>query len=482
MGFRVDGRAGAVSRLRWTDHARARPRQPAAGGPLSRTVGRLRRTALPPDARAVLAVRPRAAGRRRAGRGRRSGGSATDLFGDDRGARARHGQRVGCARTCIPRSQRARAREPPRIPPPVLRGGSGSRRRFSRSTPPRQAGWPPTAPWSSGGGFRRRRGGSMQGPPIPAAPGYDLIVDHYLLSHLDRPRAALATLSGMLGPDGTLVLETDHLLSIVEGCQFDAIRHGHRSYLGLSWLRRELEAVDLHVVDARIEPVYGGALRVWARRAKRVAVSDPDGQVAVDCGARRGGGHRHRRRHGPIRGERRTGCAPPCGRTSRTAATDGRRVVGYGAPARAVTFLNAAGIGPELLPVTADRASSKQGCVVPGVGLPIIAPDELRGYLPADVLILAWDLADEIRAGMPWVEEGGGRWLVAVAGAGGRQIRRSRADRRMTRALSLRRRTDRPRRGRRWSGRTAPRPSPPSGRPAAALPREPSGRSRSGHA
>ena len=50
----------------------------------------------------------------------------------------------------------------------------------------------------------------------------------------------------------------------------------------------------------------------------------------------------------------------------------------------------------------------------PGVGLPIVAPDELRGYLPADVLILAWDLADEIRAGMPWVEEGGGRWLVAV--------------------------------------------------------------------
>jgi hypothetical protein len=76
--------------------------------------------------------------------------------------------------------------------------------------------------------------------------------------------------------------------------------------------------------------------------------------------------------------------------------------------------LNALGIGPDLLSVTADRAESKQGRAIPGVGLPIVAPDELRSLLPADVLVLAWDLAEEIRAAMPWVEEDGGRWLVAV--------------------------------------------------------------------
>ena len=245
------------------------------------------------------------------------------------------------------------------------------------------------------------------------ARGFDLIVDHYLLSHLDRPRAALATLSGMLEPDGMLVLETDHLLSIVEGCQFDAIRHGHRSYLSLSWLRRELEAVDLHVVDARIEPVYGGALRVWARRVKRGAVGDTVDQVATIAAREEAAGI------ATAVGLARFATNVDRVRTAvRTYLEDsragGRRVVGYGAPARAVTFLNAAGIGPDLLSVTADRASSKQGRVVPGVGLPIVAPDELRGHLPADVLVLAWDLADEIRAGIPWVEEGGGRWLVAV--------------------------------------------------------------------
>src|SRR6185436_5346210 len=179
------------------------------------------------------------------------------------------------------------------------------------------------------------------------------------------------------------------------------------------WLRRELEAVDLHVVDARIEPVYGGALRVWARRVKGGAVGDPDDQIASIAAREEAAGI------ATADGLARFATNVDRVRTAvRTYLEDsragGRRVVGYGAPARAVTFLNAAGIGPELLSVTADRASSKQGRVVPGVGLPIVAPEELRSHLPADVLVLAWDLADEIRAGIPWVEEGGGRWLVAV--------------------------------------------------------------------
>jgi SAM-dependent methyltransferase len=253
---------------------------------------------------------------------------------------------------------------------------------------------------------------------------FDLIVDHYLLSHLDRPRAALATLSALLGPDGAFVLETDHLLSIVEGCQFDAIRHGHRSYLSLSWLSRELESVGLRVVDARIEPVYGGALRVWARRPGRGHVVDPGGRVRTI-----------------MEGEEATGIASADGLARfatnvdrvRSAArtylehqrSAGRRVVGYGAPARAVTFLNAAGIGAGLLTVTADRAASKHGRVIPGVQLPIVTPDDLRARQPDEVLVLAWDLADEIRASMPWLEDEGGRWLVAlpelaIVGPGGR--------------------------------------------------------------
>jgi SAM-dependent methyltransferase len=242
---------------------------------------------------------------------------------------------------------------------------------------------------------------------------YDLIVDHYLLSHLQRPRAALAAVAEALVPGGRLVIETDHVLSIVEGCQFDAIRHGHRSYLGLQWLLDEFDAAGLGVEAASIQPVYGGALRVRAHREPARASQDlPEDVRAILAREDRAGV------------ATREGLADFAARVDRVRATvrtflessraNRHRVIGYGAPARAVTFLNALGIGPDLLSVTADRAESKQGRAIPGVGLPIVAPDELRSLLPADVLVLAWDLAEEIRAAMPWVEEDGGRWLVAV--------------------------------------------------------------------
>ena len=242
---------------------------------------------------------------------------------------------------------------------------------------------------------------------------FDLIVDHYLLSHLDRPRTAIAALARMLGPGGALVLETDHLLSIVEETQFDAVRHGHRSYLALSWLIRELANVGLSVCDARIEPVYGGALRLWARPGAPPDEIDRDGRIAAITARERAAGLDTAgglagfaasvdRVRSAVRGH------------LEASRSTGRHVVGYGAPARAVTFLNATEIGPELLSVTADRAPSKQGRVIPGVRLPIVAPDQLRDYLPGDVLVLAWDLADEIRTAMPWVEEEGGRWLVGL--------------------------------------------------------------------
>jgi hypothetical protein len=219
----------------------------------------------------------------------------------------------------------------------------------------------------------------------------------------------------MLAPDGTLVMETDHLLSIVDGCQFDAIRHGHRSYLGLSWLREELARLGLRIVDARLEPVYGGALRVRARRGDTVLAAEAQLRISDIVEREQSAGLASQERLGEFasRVDRVIDNVRAYLEERRAAGT---RVVGYGASARAVTFLNAAAIGPDLLAVTADRASSKQGRVVPGVGVPIVPPEDLRQHLPADVLIFAWDLADEIRTSLPWVEGGGGRWLVPLPG------------------------------------------------------------------
>ncbi len=254
--------------------------------------------------------------------------------------------------------------------------------------------------------------GTLDGDTLPPGltPGsFDLVVDSYLLAHLERPRLAVRRLAGLLAPGGTLVLELDHLLATVEGGQWDAIRHGHQTYLALGWLARELEAAGLDVIDATPQPVYGGSLRVTARTAgsgRGATVSrelDREAAGAIDRPAGLavlGDAVETARREVPAH--------------LREAHGSGRRVVGYGAPARSITFLNALGVGPELLPYTVDRAAAKHGRMIPGVRIPILEPAALAAEPPDEILVLAWDLAPEIRASLAIPELSGTRFLVAV--------------------------------------------------------------------
>lgn len=244
-------------------------------------------------------------------------------------------------------------------------------------------------------------------PDEPAA-SFDLLIDNYLLAHLEHPRAALAKMAGVLAPGGTLVLEFDDLLATVEGGQWDAIGLGHPVYLSLRWLHQELGAIGLVIVDAIPQPVYGGALRIFARAgatsmpsvAARLAL-----ELSAGIGTPSGLGplaiavHRARRDVVPH---------------LRAARAAGRRVAGYGAPGRAITFLNALDIGPDLLPFVADRSVGKQGRVVPGVRVPIVSPEALLSRPPDEVLILTWNLAAEIRQALAPLVAAGTRLLVAV--------------------------------------------------------------------
>jgi SAM-dependent methyltransferase len=271
------------------------------------------------------------------------------------------------------------------------------------------AGW---ADRLESGGARVIRGevdASGEGAPELDDGGFDLIVDNYLLSHLRNPVTAVARLAAALRPGGWLVLELDHLLPTIRGLQFDAIRHGHRSYLALSWLVDFLGRHDLHVTEAEAQPVYGGALRVRARRGRGDAGSSVrsmlDEEAAAGLGRREGYGAFVA---GVERVRARTLMHLEASRDT------GRHVVGYGAPARGVTFLNLLAVGTDLLPYTVDRSVAKQGRVIPGVGVPIHPPEALHATFPDEVLVLAWDLAREIRAGLPSVEARGGRFLVAI--------------------------------------------------------------------
>jgi hypothetical protein len=245
-------------------------------------------------------------------------------------------------------------------------------------------------------------------PELDRMGRFDLIVDFYLLAHLQHPRLALARMAGRLQPGGAIVLEFDHLLATVEGGQWDAIRHGHQSYLTLAWLAREAEAAGLRVVDAEPQPVYGGALRIILQvdgaasrrvaevvgRESRAAISLPEGLTplrnAVELARREVVDH------------------------LAIARASGRRVVGYGAPARSITFLNTLGIGPELLHFVVDRAPGKQGRLIPGALVPIRAPEVLLDDPPAEVLVLTWDLIDEIRQSLAPLVARGSRLIVAL--------------------------------------------------------------------
>lgn len=255
--------------------------------------------------------------------------------------------------------------------------------------------------------------GSLDADSQPAGlvPGvWDLIVDSYLLAHLERPRLALGRLLELLAPGGTLVLEFDSLLATVVGGQWDALRHGHRAYLSLGWVVREVEAAGFAVLDAVPQTVYGGALRLFVR----ATTGGPKAQSVANLLALEAASAIDRPAGLVALGQAMDAARDTVVAHLREMRDAGRLVVGYGAPARSITFLNALGIGPDLLPYVVDRATAKQGRVIPGVRIPIRGPEVLEDDPPDEILILTWDLAGEIRASLASPRLSRTRFLVAV--------------------------------------------------------------------
>jgi C-methyltransferase-like protein/putative zinc binding protein/methyltransferase family protein len=239
----------------------------------------------------------------------------------------------------------------------------------------------------------------------------DLVVDNYLLAHIEDPNDVAAGLRLLIRPDGgRAVLEFDHLLPLARDRRFDSIRHGHYSYLGLLAVTDLLGRHGLDVVDAVMQPVYGGALRIVVAHAGEAT---PAGGVGAILDAERAAGLDRVEAYeqfaagvGDLRAELR-------------AFLDARRdrgesVAGYGAPSRGNTLLNTVGVTSELLPFTVDRSPLKQGARLPGSGIPIHEPARLLEARPAYVLILSWDVRDEVISSLPEVEGWGGRFVVPL--------------------------------------------------------------------
>jgi hypothetical protein len=216
----------------------------------------------------------------------------------------------------------------------------------------------------------------------------------------------------LLKPDGVLTLEFPHLQRLIDLNEFDTIYHEHFSYFSLLTTVRILEAHGLRVFDVEELPTHGGSLRVYACRAEsRKFVTEPGVERLIAEEEKAG--------LASLEGYR--SFSQQVKKTKLalvefliTAARQGKSVAGYGAPGKSATLLHYCGAGKDLIQYTVDRSPYKQGRYLPGTHIPIYHPDKIAETKPDYVLILPWNLKDEIMAQLHFIRDWGGRFVVPI--------------------------------------------------------------------
>ena len=216
----------------------------------------------------------------------------------------------------------------------------------------------------------------------------------------------------LLKPDGVLTLEFPHLQRLIERNEFDTIYHEHFSYFSMLTTVRILEIHGLKVFDVEELPTHGGSLRVYACRVEnRTHPVLPSVAKLIEEEERAGLGSSEGYKSF-ARQVRETKLAFV--EFLLAAAREGKSVAGYGAPGKSATLLHYCGIGKDLIEYTVDRSPHKQGRFLPGSHIPIHHPDQIRRTKPDYVVILPWNLKDEIVEQLKFIREWGGRFVVPI--------------------------------------------------------------------
>lgn len=216
----------------------------------------------------------------------------------------------------------------------------------------------------------------------------------------------------LLAPGGVVTFEFPHLLRLMEKNQFDTIYHEHFSYISLFVAERILGQHGLLVFDVEELPTHGGSLRLFVRHAEDAAKAETAAVQQVREAEREAGleGLEAYRRFADRAVETKRALLEFLISTQQ----GGQKVAGYGAPAKGNTLLNYCGIGKELLPFTVDRNTHKQGLLLPGTRIPIRPPEAILEEKPDFVVILPWNLKDEVASQMACIREWGGRFVVPI--------------------------------------------------------------------
>jgi 2-polyprenyl-3-methyl-5-hydroxy-6-metoxy-1,4-benzoquinol methylase len=239
----------------------------------------------------------------------------------------------------------------------------------------------------------------------------DLVIGNNVLAHVPDLRDFIGGLAIAVKPEGRISMEFPHLLNLIEQCQYDTIYHEHFSYLSLSTVRRMFAAHDLAVVDVEEIPTHGGSLRVWAAPASSAPVANARVDAVLrrelDSGIEELGTYE---RFGIAVVESKRGLLDFLIARKR----EGRSIAGYGAPAKGNTLLNYCGIRSDFIDYTVDRSPHKQGHFLPGTHIPIHPVERIAETKPDYVLILPWNIAEEILDQMGFVRDWGGRFISPI--------------------------------------------------------------------
>ena len=239
----------------------------------------------------------------------------------------------------------------------------------------------------------------------------DLMVANNVLAHVPNLHDFVAGFKFLLKPTGTATFEFPHLLNLIEEKQFDTIYHEHFSYFSLFVVDKIFSQHRLRIYDVEMLTTHGGSLRIYVCHAD---APFPRNRAVDDLISKE-------KTAGLDRIDTYDSFANSvidikCGLNSFLieARRTGKSVVGYGAPAKGNTLLNYCGVGPELLTYTVDASPHKQGRFLPGVQISIYAPDHIFETKPDYVLILPWNIKEEITDQMAAIQQWGGRFVIAI--------------------------------------------------------------------
>ena len=240
----------------------------------------------------------------------------------------------------------------------------------------------------------------------------DLIAGNNVLAHVPDLNDFVAGIKIMLAPGGVLTMEFPHLLKLIEQNQFDTIYHEHFSYFSFTTVQKVFAHHGITLFDVEELATHGGSLRIYGRHAENRSLAIA-ASVEKLLGRERDAGMNDLDFYAAF--------GQKVQRSKRkllvfliAAKQAGKSIAGYGAPGKGNTLLNYCGIRTDFLDYTVDRSPHKQGNFLPGTRIPIYAPDAVARTRPDYLLILPWNLAEEIMRQMAHVRAWGGKFVVPI--------------------------------------------------------------------